>query len=137
MAEFNKNGIPWLRRHDALKHHLGISPSESLRRGDCELCGRYANMVRHHLQPVSVTCAAQLDAVRLDGGDKAARREKRRLRGCPESGSVAELCLPCHEELHRQIGRDELCSVYNTVAALREHPGLAAYLAGLGERKTR
>ena len=128
---YSKNGIRWLASGDSLKHHLGISPAESLRRGQCALCERCCYLVRHHLRPVSIVFAEQLEAAYLEGGGKAARRMSDQLRGCAESGDVADMCLTCHDAAHLLISCGEMCSTFNTVPALREHPGLAAYLAGL------
>ena len=81
----------------------------------CALCGRPApDLTEHHLIP---------------------RREHGRLRGRPgfdleaARRNTVTLCAPCHATVHAELSSRELAERYHTLAALREHPGIARFVA--------
>jgi hypothetical protein len=48
---------------------------------------------------------------------------------------TVDLCRDCHAEVHRLIPSEKLLGrQYNTLAALREHPKLARYLAWVAKQ---
>lgn len=81
----------------------------------CALCERAApDLTEHHLIP---------------------RREHGRLRERPgfdleaaRTGTVT-LCRACHRTVHAELSHRELADRYNTVEALRGHPGIARFVA--------
>src|ERR671913_408325 len=86
--------------------------------GRCELCGRAVGkdgLTRHHLLPRS-----------------RARKMKRRRKGRQElkrrsPGKTVALCGPCHRNVHVSIGNAELQRGYDSVEALRDHPGVRRF----------
>ena len=79
----------------------------------CELCGRSGlELTRHHLIP-------------------RARHKKPRTRRThpPEAlkTAIAMLCRPCHRTVHHHLSEQELAEAYNTLDALRQHPGIAKF----------
>jgi hypothetical protein len=86
--------------------------------GMCELCGRRVRadrLTRHHLLPRS-----------------RARRMKRRRRGRQElrrrdPARTIALCAPCHRNVHLAIGNANLERGYDSVEALRDHPGVRRF----------
>lgn len=81
----------------------------------CALCRRPApDLTEHHLVP---------------------RREHARLRGTPgfdleaaRNGTV-RLCGACHRTVHAEFTHRELADRFNTLEALRKHPGIARFVA--------
>ncbi|KAA0912699.1 HNH endonuclease [Aquicoccus porphyridii] len=77
----------------------------------CPLCGRPipadAPQSRHHLVP------------RLRGG---------------KGGETVLLHQVCHNEIHATLSETELARDYSTIAALRAHPRLAAFIAWVQKR---
>ncbi|MEZ5911204.1 MAG: HNH endonuclease [Paracoccaceae bacterium] len=56
-----------------------------------------------------------------------------RLRG-GKGGAVVLLHQICHDTIHATLGETELAQRYNSVAALRGHPALAAFIAWVARR---
>lgn len=77
----------------------------------CPLCGRPipadVPQSRHHLVP------------RLRGG---------------KGGETVLLHQVCHNEIHATLSETELAHDYSTIAALRAHPRLAAFIAWVQKR---
>lgn len=77
----------------------------------CPLCGRPipadVPQSRHHLVP------------RLRGG---------------KGGETVLLHQVCHNEIHATLSETELARDYSTIAALRAHPRLAAFIAWVQKR---
>lgn len=68
----------------------------------CELCGRSPiETTEHHLVP------------REFGGAE---------------GDTAQLCIPCHKQVHAWFTNEELASFYHTVERLKDHPNMEKYL---------
>ncbi len=86
--------------------------------GMCELCGRLVRedrLTRHHLLPRS-----------------RARKKKRRRKGRQElrrrdPARTVALCAPCHRNVHLSIGNADLERGYDSVEALRDHPGVRKF----------
>jgi len=86
--------------------------------GRCGLCGRLLGedlLTRHHLLPRS-----------------RARKMKRRTKGRQElkrrnPARTVSLCGPCHRNVHVCIGNADLARGYDSVEALREHPGVRRF----------
>ena len=80
----------------------------------CALCRRPTpDLTEHHLIP---------------------RREHARLRERPDfdleaarNGTVT-LCRACHRTVHAELSHGELADRYNTLEALRAHPGIARFV---------
>ena len=101
-------------------YNLGVVRSEDNLepRGRCELCGRRVGedrLTRHHLLPRS-------------RARKMKRRKKRRqeLKRRDQDRTVA-LCGPCHRNVHTSIGNTDLERGYDSVEALRDHPGVRRF----------
>ncbi|WP_031307964.1 HNH endonuclease [Mesobacillus boroniphilus] len=70
--------------------------------GTCELCGREeVEVTIHHLTPKEM------------GGTFM---------------STANLCIPCHKQIHALFTNEELATSLNTVDQLRSHPELQKFL---------
>ena len=67
----------------------------------CTLCQAVESLTSHHLVP------------RKEGG---------------ADGPTAEVCLPCHRQLHVLHDHETLATRLNTLDALRADPAIAAYL---------
>ena len=84
----------------------------------CELCGRVVKedgLTRHHLLPRS-----------------RARKMKRRRKGRQElklrnPDRTVVLCGPCHRNVHVSIENADLARGYDSVEALRDHPGVRRF----------
>ena len=84
----------------------------------CELCGRAVGvdgLTRHHLLPRS-----------------RARKMKRRRKGRQElklrnPARTVALCNPCHRNVHASIENADLARGYDSVEALRDHPGVRRF----------
>lgn len=81
----------------------------------CALCGRPApDLTEHHLIP---------------------RSQHGRLRGRPgfdleaARQETVTLCVPCHRTVHAELSTRELAEHYHTLARLREHAGIARFVA--------
>jgi hypothetical protein len=84
----------------------------------CALCGRRVGedrLTRHHLLPRS-------------RARKMKRRRKRRqeLKRRDPDRTVG-LCGPCHRNVHASIGNADLERGYDSVEALRDHPGVRRF----------
>ena len=102
-------------------YNLEMVESENLQpgaEGMCELCGRRVRedrLTRHHLLPRS-----------------RARKMKRRRKGRQElrrrdPARTVALCGPCHRNVHLSIGNADLERGYDSVEALRDHPGVRKF----------
>ncbi|MBT2659939.1 HNH endonuclease [Bacillus sp. ISL-45] len=70
--------------------------------GTCELCGRQdVEVTIHHLVPKEL------------GGTFM---------------PTADLCIPCHKQIHALFTNDELAADLNTIERLRSHPELGKFL---------
>jgi hypothetical protein len=86
--------------------------------GRCELCDRRVGedrLTRHHLLPRS-----------------RARKMKRRSKSRQElkwrnPGRTIALCNPCHRNVHVTISNADLGRGYDSVEALRNHPGVRRF----------
>jgi 5-methylcytosine-specific restriction endonuclease McrA len=80
--------------------------------GTCALCDREAALTFHHLIP------------------KTLRTRKRYRRDVPADkwDDGIHVCRACHDAIHRFLDEEALAEQYATVEALREHPGLAAFV---------
>ena len=86
--------------------------------GKCELCGRHLEesaLTRHHLLPRS-----------------HAKKMKRRKKGRQElkwrdPGRTVTLCSPCHRNVHTSLSNADLERRYDSVEALRRHPGVQRF----------
>lgn len=68
----------------------------------CELCGRSpVETTVHHLTP------------RQFGGAE---------------GPTANLCTPCHKQIHAIFTNQELATFYNTIPRLKDHPDMVKYI---------
>ena len=86
--------------------------------GRCELCGRHVSeyhLTRHHLLP------------------RSRARKMRRRRKCRQElkrrnpARTVALCGPCHRNVHVSIGNADLERGYDSVEALRDHPGVRRF----------
>lgn len=84
---------------------------------ECELCGRRVRgITRHHLVPRSRARK-----------DKKRKRKNRRDRR--ELERTVDLCGPCHRNVHVSLSNGDLERGYDSVEALREHPGVRRFTA--------
>ena len=86
--------------------------------GECAICGREETLTRHHLIP------------RTRHHNKRTKREFERA----AVRQVVGICRPCHSQIHALLSEKELEREYNTVAALREHPGLARFASWIATK---
>jgi hypothetical protein len=103
-------------------YNLGMAPydenSGQSAAGRCQLCGRLLGedrLTRHHLLPRS-----------------RSRKMKRRRKGRQElkrrdPGRTVALCGLCHRNVHVSIGNTDLARGYDSVEALRDHPGVRRF----------
>ena len=81
--------------------------------GRCELCDRRVGqdrLTRHHLLPRS----------------HARRRGRRELKR-RDPGRTVALCSPCHRNLHVALSNGELGREFDSLEALRDHPGVRRF----------
>lgn len=84
----------------SLKYLKGVVKISTI--NQCELCGRdEVKITVHHLVP------------REYGGNH---------------GETAQLCIPCHKQIHSLFTNAELAAVLNTVRALRENEQMTKYI---------
>ncbi len=104
----------------ASPYNLGVVISEDNFKPSarCELCGRRVGedrLTRHHLLPRS-------------RARKMRRRRKRRQElKRRDPGRTVALCGPCHRNVHVSIGNADLERGYDSVEALRDHPGVRRF----------
>jgi 5-methylcytosine-specific restriction endonuclease McrA len=103
-------------------YNLGMAPSDEnsghSTAGRCQLCGRLLGedrLTRHHLLPRS-----------------RSRKMKRRRKGRKElkrrdPSTTVALCGPCHRNVHVSLGNADLARGYDSVEALRDHPGVRRF----------
>jgi hypothetical protein len=103
-------------------YNLGMVPSDQnsghSAEGRCELCARLLaedRLTRHHLLPRS-------RARKMKRRSKGRRELKRR-----DPGRTVALCAPCHRNVHVSIDNADLARGYDTVEALRDHPGVRRF----------
>jgi hypothetical protein len=83
--------------------------------GRCELCGRRVGkdrLTRHHLLPRS-------RARKMRRRRKSRQKLKRR-----NPDRAVALCGPCHRNVHVCIGNADLERGYDSMEALKDHPGV-------------
>ncbi len=82
---------------------------------ECELCGRRVRgITRHHLVPRS-------------RAKKEKKRRKKDRRDRRELGRTVALCGPCHRNVHASLSNGDLEKGYDSVEALKEHPGVRRF----------
>jgi 5-methylcytosine-specific restriction endonuclease McrA len=103
-------------------YNLGMIPSDEDPKpgaaGRCELCGRPVGedrLTRHHLLPRS-------RARKMKRRRKSRQELKRR-----DPARTVALCGPCHRNVHVSIGNADLARGYDSVEALRDHPGVRRF----------
>jgi 5-methylcytosine-specific restriction endonuclease McrA len=103
-------------------YNLGVAASEenlkSAADGRCELCGRRVGedrLTRHHLLPRS-------RARKMKRRRKSRQEPKRR-----NPNRTVALCSPCHRNVHISLGNAELERGYDSVEALKDHPGVRRF----------
>ena len=79
--------------------------------GNCAICGREETLTRHHLIP------------RTRHHNKRNKREFERA----VVRQVVGICRPCHSQIHALLSEKELEREFNTIAKLKEHPGVAKF----------
>ena len=86
--------------------------------GHCAICGRAETLTRHHLIP------------RTRHTNKKNKRdfERELVR------QVVGICRPCHSQIHALLTEKELEREYNTIAALRAHPGVAKFASWIASK---
>lgn len=73
----------------------------------CELCERSdVRLTVHHLRPRQYSRRKKLDP-----------------------GPTAEVCSPCHRQIHALFSNRQLAEEFNTIAALQSHPDMQKFLA--------
>lgn len=85
----------------------------------CELCARAAPLTQHHLIPKRLHRNTK---IRKQYGVDTLRTQ------------IAWLCLPCHKHIHRCISERDLGLHYASVAQLRGHPEVAAFVDWLAQK---
>jgi hypothetical protein len=86
--------------------------------GRCQLCGRRVGedrLTRHHLLPRS-------RARKMKRRRKSRQQLERR-----DPGRTVVVCGPCHRNVHVSIGNTDLGRGYDSVEALRNHPGVQRF----------
>ena len=83
----------------------------SAKKGTCGLCGRTADLARHHLQP----------------GKKHLIRGQER----------AWICYECHTEIHRLFKNKMLQNELDTLDKLKQQPELQKYINYIRKRKVK
>jgi hypothetical protein len=82
--------------------------------GRCELCGRQVDgLQQHHLIPRT---------------RHRNRRNKKSFDRREVRERIALLCPPCHDTVHTTFTTKELEYDYNTLAAIRDHPAIRAFV---------
>jgi hypothetical protein len=82
---------------------------------ECELCGRRVRgITRHHLVPRS-------------RARKVRKRKKRNRPDRRELERTVDLCGPCHRNVHVSLSNGDLERGYDSVEALKEHPGVRRF----------
>ena len=88
--------------------------------GACELCGRrVAEPTRHHLVP------------RTRHSNRRIRRDRERS---DVRDAVAQLCRPCHKQVHTLFSEKELERSLDTVEKLAAHPEVARFVAWIRDK---
>ncbi|WP_462379303.1 hypothetical protein [Pseudomonas sp. Marseille-QA0892] len=85
----------------------------------CELCGRAAELTRHHLIPRSLHDKPYVQK-RFD------RRER--------ITSTLWVCRPCHDAIHRRFSEKELALSFNSREALLADERLRAFVEWLAAK---
>lgn len=86
----------------------------------CELCGRSGErLTRHHLIPRT---------------RHSNRHNKRTFARAEVHGRVAQLCVPCHRQVHAVLDEKELERSFNTLERLRAVPEIAAFVEWVRRR---
>lgn len=86
----------------------------------CELCGRNnIALTRHHLIPQS-------------RHNKA--RTKRHFSKVDMHTSIAMLCRPCHNQVHKLFSNHELANYYHSVDRLKQHSDVEKFINWIKKR---
>lgn len=86
----------------------------------CALCGRAGvRTTRHHLIPRRTH--------RL-------KRIRKRFDRTERLGAILCVCRPCHSHIHAVLDEKTLAETYNSAAALRAHPEIAAFIDWLADK---
>lgn len=86
----------------------------------CELCGRNnIALTRHHLIPQS-------------RHNKA--RTKRHFSKVDMHTSIAMLCRPCHNQVHKLFSNHELADYYHSVDRLKQHSDMEKFINWIKKR---
>ena len=80
--------------------------------GKCALCEREETLTRHHLIP------------RTRHHNKRNQREFSRA----AVRAIVGLCRSCHSQVHQLLSEKQLEREFNTLEALRAHPGVAEFV---------
>ncbi|QHE51382.1 HNH endonuclease [Pontibacillus sp. HMF3514] len=51
-------------------------------------------------------------------------------------GPTAQLCIPCHKQVHAWFTNEELAGFYNTLDRLKDHPTMEKYLKFVKKQPT-
>ena len=88
--------------------------------GICELCGRQVvDLTVHHLIPRT---------------RHANKRNQKTFTRDDVKFRVANLCRPCHANVHEKLDNKVLERTYNTVPLLAAHPDVARFSTWIGKR---
>lgn len=87
--------------------------------GTCAICGREETLTRHHLIP------------RTRHHNKHNKREFERV----VVRQVVGICRPCHSQIHQLLSEKELEREFNTVSALKAHPGMAKFAEWISTKR--
>ena len=82
----------------------------------CDLCGRKADLTRHHLLP------------------KSQRSSFKHKLTEAELDATAWLCEDCHGFINQVLRAREMAKHYRTLEALRGHPKIAAFIRWVAKR---
>ena len=86
--------------------------------GPCAICDREETLTRHHLIP------------RTRHHNKRNKREFER----EVVRQVVGICRPCHSQIHALLSEKELEREFNTIPALRAHPGVAKFASWIASK---
>ena len=87
--------------------------------GNCAICGREETLTRHHLIP------------RTRHHNKRNKRDFERA----VVRQVVGICRLCHSQIHALLSEKELEREFNTIAKLKEHPGVAKFAEWIATKR--
>jgi hypothetical protein len=84
------------------------------------------------IQGIAPQAGASCAAGSSERSGSRSRKMKRRRKGRQElkrrdPGRTVALCGPCHRNVHVSIGNTDLARGYDSVEALRDHPGVRRF----------